>query len=167
VGGLGLVGTGRGGGGTGEGTIGLGTLGRSEGRRRGQWCWLWPGCWPAERASRTSAPCCCRRAEVRGSLDKEIIRRIIRRHINEVKYCYQVELQANPNLYGRVVVQFTIAATGQVVVSQVQSSTLSNPRSRAALPRLSVGGCSRSPRARHRHRLLSFVLRSAGAEEGE
>jgi len=65
-------------------------------------------------------------AEVRGALDKEIIHRIIRRHINEVKYCYQVELQGNPNLYGRVVVQFTIAATGQVEVSKVASSTLKN-----------------------------------------
>jgi hypothetical protein len=127
VGGLGLVGTGRGGGGTGEGTIGLGTLGtigkgggggsgagygRGVGRLSGR----------RARAPRVIAG----RAEVRGSLDKEIIRRIIRRHINEVKYCYQVELQANPNLYGRVVVQFTIAATGQVVVSKVQSSTLNN-----------------------------------------
>ena len=127
VGGLGLVGTGRGGGGTGEGTIGLGTLGtigkgggggngagygRGVGRLSGR----------RARAPRVVAG----RAEVRGSLDKEIIRRIIRRHINEVKYCYSVELQANPNLYGRVVVQFTIAATGQVVVSKVQSSTLNN-----------------------------------------
>ena len=129
VGGLGLVGTGRGGGGTGEGTIGLGTLGtigkgggggngagygRGVGRLSGR----------RARAPRVVAG----RAEVRGSLDKEIIRRIIRRHINEVKYCYQVELQGNPNLYGRVVVQFTIAATGQVVVSRVQTSTLNNSK---------------------------------------
>ena len=47
--------------------------------------------------------------EVRGSLDKEIIRRIIRRHINEVKFCYERELVKSPNLMGRVMVQFTIS----------------------------------------------------------
>jgi TonB family protein len=66
------------------------------------------------------------RAEVRGAMDKGIIRRIIRRHINEVKYCYQKELQANPLLQGRLVIRFTIAATGQVEVSRVRSSTLGN-----------------------------------------
>lgn len=65
--------------------------------------------------------------EVRGSLSKEIIRRIIRRHLNEVKYCYQSGLAKSPDLSGQVVVQFTIGATGQVVVSKVQSSTLKSP----------------------------------------
>jgi len=66
------------------------------------------------------------RPTVRGAVSAEIIRRIVRRHINEVRYCYQVELQANPRLAGRMVVQFTIAATGQVVVSRVQTSTFNN-----------------------------------------
>ena len=66
------------------------------------------------------------RASVRGALDKEIIRRIIRRNINKIKYCYQKELDANKDLNGRVVVQFTISPTGAVVVSKVQSSTLGN-----------------------------------------
>jgi TonB family protein len=65
---------------------------------------------------------------VRGSLDKEIIRRIIRRHINEVKYCYETELTKKADLSGRVAVQFTIAATGQVIASVLQSSTMGNIR---------------------------------------
>ena len=39
-------------------------------------------------------------AEVRGSLDKELIRRIIRRHINEVKFCYERELTRNADAAG-------------------------------------------------------------------
>ncbi|MCS6915685.1 MAG: TonB family protein [Myxococcota bacterium] len=66
-------------------------------------------------------------AEVRGSLDKELIRRIIRRHINEVKFCYEKELTRNPNLQGRVMIQFTIANTGAVISSIVQSSTMGSP----------------------------------------
>ncbi|MCK5800343.1 MAG: AgmX/PglI C-terminal domain-containing protein [Deltaproteobacteria bacterium] len=127
LGGLGLAGTGRGGGGTGEGTIGLGTLGtigkgggggngagygRGAGRLGGR----------RARAPRVIAG----RAQVRGALDKEIIRRIIRRHINEVKYCYQKELQGNAKLGGRVIIQFMITATGQVGTSKVQQSTVKN-----------------------------------------
>lgn len=63
---------------------------------------------------------------VKGGLDKELIRREIRRHLNEVRYCYQHELQARPELSGRVVIGFTIAGTGQVVSSNVHQSTMNN-----------------------------------------
>lgn len=66
-------------------------------------------------------------ATVRGSLDKDVIRRTIRGHLHEVKSCYETELARDPRLGGRVMVQFTIAATGAVVESVVQSSTLNNP----------------------------------------
>jgi len=62
----------------------------------------------------------------KGALSKSIIRRVIRRHLNEVRYCYQRELQTNQDLYGRLVVKFTIAPTGQVVASGVKKSTLGN-----------------------------------------
>ena len=50
-------------------------------------------------------------ATVRGALDKEIIRRIVRRHLNEVKYCYDQALARQPKLDGRMVAQFTISGT--------------------------------------------------------
>ena len=59
-----------------------------------------------------------------GTLDKEIIRRTVRRHLNEVKYCYEQALVTRPSLAGRVVVQFAIAPTGRVLTSVVQSSSL-------------------------------------------
>jgi TonB family protein len=65
---------------------------------------------------------------VRGSLDKEVIRRIVRHHLNEVKYCYEQELVRAPGLAGRVVVQFAIAPGGQVITSALQSSTMGNAR---------------------------------------
>ena len=63
-----------------------------------------------------------------GSLNKEIIRRIIRRHIDEVKACYEQELTKKPDLAGRIMVQFTIAASGQVIASVLQNSTMANAR---------------------------------------
>ncbi len=65
---------------------------------------------------------------VRGSLDKEIIRRVIRSHIDEVKYCYEQELTKDHSLFGQIMVQFTIAASGQVIASVLQSSTMGNGR---------------------------------------
>ena len=65
---------------------------------------------------------------VRGSLDREIIRRVVRRHINEIRYCYEQELARAPMLAGRAAVQFTINASGAVVASVLASSTLANPR---------------------------------------
>lgn len=128
AGGFGLVGSGRGGGGTGEGTIGLGnlgTIGRGSGAPGG-------GMYGAKvgnlKGRKAGAPeVVPGTAEVRGSLDKDLIRRIIRRHINEVKFCYESELTRKPDLQGRVMVQFTIAPTGQVAASIVQSSTMNNP----------------------------------------
>ena len=65
--------------------------------------------------------------EVRGALDKELIRRIVRRHLTEVKFCYEKERTRNPALQGRITLQFTIAPTGAVATSIVQSTTLGNP----------------------------------------
>ncbi|MDZ4696946.1 MAG: TonB family protein [Deltaproteobacteria bacterium] len=128
-GGLGLAGTGSGGGGTGEGTIGLGnlgTIGKGGGGGSGSGYGRGAGGLHGRRAR--SPEVMPGTAAVRGSLDKEIIRRIIRRHINEVKFCYEQELVKSPELQGRIAVNFTIAATGQVVASVMQDSTLSNRR---------------------------------------
>ncbi len=128
-GGLGLRGTGRGGGGTGEGTIGLGnlgTIGHGGGGGSGQGYGRGAGGFRGRsaRVPRIRAG----RADVRGSLSKEVIRRVIRRHINEVKFCYEQELNARPDLEGRVTVRFIISPTGAVQTAMVQASTLSNQR---------------------------------------
>lgn len=64
------------------------------------------------------------KASVKGSLDKDIIRRIVRAHINEVRYCYNQGLVRDPSLEGRVAVQFTIGPKGTVPVSVVASTSL-------------------------------------------
>jgi hypothetical protein len=64
--------------------------------------------------------------QVRGALDRELVRRIIRRHINEVRFCYERELLKKADVKGSLTVQFTVAGSGAVVASVVQSSTLDN-----------------------------------------
>jgi len=68
------------------------------------------------------------RAPAAGGFDKEVISRIVHQHIREVKACYDPELAKRPELFGRVMVQFTIGPAGNVVASALQSSTIENPR---------------------------------------
>ncbi|HZS35843.1 MAG TPA: TonB family protein [Polyangia bacterium] len=127
-GGLGLVGSGMGGGGTGEGTIGLGnlgTIGRGEGTGYGSGYAHGAGGLGGRRAHAPDV--IPGTAHVVGGLDPEIARRIVRRHMNEVRFCYERELARAPALHGRVTIQFTIDARGQVPASAVQQSTINNP----------------------------------------
>jgi TonB family protein len=72
------------------------------------------------------------KAKVQGKLDGDIIRRIVRAHINEVRSCYNAGLTMNAELEGRVTIDFVIASTGKVGDSKVAKSTLSDD---------SVGNC--------------------------
>lgn len=66
------------------------------------------------------------KATVTGSLDKDIIRRIVRAHINEVRYCYNQGLARDPSLSGKVSIRFTVSTTGSVAVSEVADSTIAD-----------------------------------------
>jgi hypothetical protein len=128
-GGLGLRGTGRGGGGTGEGTIGLGnigTIGHGAGGGTGSGYGRGAGGFRGReaRVPRIRSG----KADVRGSLSKEVIRRIIHRHINEVRFCYEQELNSRPDLQGRVAVKFIISPTGAVQTAAVSASTLGSAK---------------------------------------
>ena len=116
IGGLGLVGTGRGGGGYGVGTIGLGT-GSGYGRGSGSGFGGRGTRVPTVRQAK---------AEVQGSLDKEIIRRIVRAHINEVRHCYNQALARDPYAKGRVVIQFVVSPQGKVRAASVREDTLAD-----------------------------------------
>ena len=76
------------------------------------------------------------RATVKGPLKREIIRRILRRHIYEPRYCYQRALSIKPNLRGRLEVQFTISATGRVSKVVISSSTMNNKMVEGCLAKL-------------------------------
>lgn len=67
------------------------------------------------------------RANVQGALDREIVRRVVRRHVNEVRFCYEQQLQSRPDLEGRVTVDAIVSPTGAVQSATIASSTLSHP----------------------------------------
>jgi Ca-activated chloride channel family protein len=99
VGGLGLVGTGSGGSGYGSG---IGTLGGS-----GQQV-------PEVKAAKPV---------IHGSLDKDLIRRIVKSHMNDIRGCYNAALTKDPTVTGRVAIQFTIGPDGKIKKSIVRENS--------------------------------------------
>lgn len=64
------------------------------------------------------------KAQVKGSIDRHIIRRIVRNHINEVRHCYNEALTRDPTAAGRVTMQFVISPTGAVSNAVVGDSDI-------------------------------------------
>jgi hypothetical protein len=133
VGGLGLAGIGEGGGGVGDGTIGLGdigTIGHGGGHGGGYgggygddtgsgvgYGYGSGRCAGLARHVAAVPDVLPGRAQVRGSCDRDLIRRVVRAHINEVRFCYERTLQTHPSLTGRVQSTFVVAPTGHVTAS--------------------------------------------------
>lgn len=66
--------------------------------------------------------------EVSTGLDRELIAALIRKNIGHILYCYERSLSANPNLFGKVSVRFTIGASGRVETQKIGESTLRDGR---------------------------------------
>lgn len=65
-------------------------------------------------------------ADISGGMDKDAIAEVIRKNIGQIRFCYERRLVANPSLYGKVVVLFTIQDGGTVLQPKVAQSTLSD-----------------------------------------
>ncbi|MGH1468706.1 MAG: AgmX/PglI C-terminal domain-containing protein [Bdellovibrionales bacterium] len=65
-------------------------------------------------------------AEFSSSIDKEAIRRLIRKNRNALKGCYDRALTRNKNVSGKVVLNWKITNGGKMKSPRVKSSTLNN-----------------------------------------
>ena len=119
VGGLGSRGQGTGGGGTALGLGGLGTKGNGRGAGDG-------GGIDLAGRGKSVTKIVPGKTTVIGGLDKDVIAKIIRSHQNEIKYCYETELNKNPSLAGKVAVAFTIDPAGAVSEANVTETTLNS-----------------------------------------
>lgn len=119
VGGLGTRGSGSGGGGNALGIGGLGTKGSGHGRG---------GYGDIDLGGRGKDETVFvpGRTTVVGGLSRDVINRVIQKHYNEIKYCYEKELTRDPALYGKVTVLFMIEGTGRVGDALVQQTTMSS-----------------------------------------
>jgi hypothetical protein len=120
--GMGLKGGGGGGGGTGN-TLGIGSVG-TKGVAGGQGSYGTGvglgGKKSADIAIAASEP------EITGSIDRELIRRVVRSHLDQLRYCYDVQLTKNPKLSGKVAVKWVVTEQGSVSSSVVVQTTTGN-----------------------------------------
>lgn len=59
-----------------------------------------------------------------GCMDKELIRKVIAGHRDQIRYCYEYALQTTPALGGKVAVQFFVTEAGSVSTARVAESTV-------------------------------------------
>ncbi|MCP4446308.1 MAG: AgmX/PglI C-terminal domain-containing protein [Myxococcales bacterium] len=128
--GYGTSGVGPGGGGTGWGTIGTGNYG-TIGHGRGTGLGYGSGSGKGGMRGRKAKPPQVRIGKVSatGDLDKNIIRRYIRRKLPRIRHCYEKELLAKPGLSGTVVTQFLISSAGSVQGAKAKGMGNSNVES--------------------------------------
>lgn len=123
LGGLGLRGSGSGGGGLGDtiGIGGIGTRGRGGGTGGyGTGVGVLGGKKDVDIGITSSEP------TVMGSLDKELIRKVIHANRSQIRFCYESQLNRYPKLEGKVAVKFIISASGAVATSSVAQSSVGN-----------------------------------------
>jgi TonB family protein len=131
LGGLGLSGAGRGGNyGQVAGLIGTGRIG-THGNCRGERCTGGTGIGdgsplPDHQSIRPVVP--GHAVVTGGSLAADVIRRVVRRHLAEVRHCYEQGLTAQPDMSGTVSVRFIISPTGAVTTSTISGSSLGSAR---------------------------------------
>jgi hypothetical protein len=124
LGGLGTRGSGPGGGGLSMNSVGLGALGTA-GRGGGQ-SGYGEGVGGLGKKADRDINISAGSPIIMGSLDKEIIRRVIKQHLAQIRYCYEKELTRSPGLFGKVATSFTISAQGTVSSADVTDSSMKN-----------------------------------------
>ena len=58
-----------------------------------------------------------------GTDDKDVIRRIVHRHVHEIRECYNRGLAKDPALTGKILIEFTIGPSGKVEESKATDVT--------------------------------------------
>jgi len=64
------------------------------------------------------------RPQVNGSIDPELIRKVVHEHRAQIRTCYETQLNSKPNLAGKLVSAWTIDQGGTVTEAHTQESTL-------------------------------------------
>ncbi len=120
-GGLGGRGSGLGGGGTADGLGGMGTKGRGSGASGyGSGGGNFGSKGEGGIGSIGGDPI------ILGALDKSLIDAVIKRNMNQIRYCYQRELTKNPAIGGKITVKFVIGKDGTVSTATTKATTMNN-----------------------------------------
>lgn len=73
------------------------------------------------------------RQVIGNGLEKDVVMAVIRRHQNEIKYCYESRLSQRPSLAGKISVTWTIDGSGAIADAQVAESGVDDPMVEACM----------------------------------
>lgn len=76
---------------------------------------------------------------IEGGLDRDAIAEVIKRNLGQIRYCYERQLSSNPDLYGKVLVKFTIGADGTITTNRVDNTTLKSEMVEGCIMRRMAG----------------------------
>lgn len=65
-----------------------------------------------------------KRVRVQGGMSREAVKKVIDQHIDELSYCYETALIADPSLMGKMVFEWKILLTGRVGEIRIKSASI-------------------------------------------
>ena len=84
-----------------------------------------PKVWVSSKPARRDTPTVDQgKFTVKGPLDKEIVRRVIRARMNSLRGCYHEGLKSKPELRGKLSVDFEIGEDGKVAAAKIHESKI-------------------------------------------
>ncbi|MFH2066186.1 MAG: AgmX/PglI C-terminal domain-containing protein [Pseudomonadota bacterium] len=63
---------------------------------------------------------------VQGGMSREAVKKVIDQHLDEISYCYETALIANPSIMGKVIFEWKILASGKVGMVSIKSSSINS-----------------------------------------
>ncbi len=67
-----------------------------------------------------------RTVRIRGGMSREAVKRVIDQHLDEISYCYETALIANPSIMGKVIFEWKILISGKVGEIKIKSSSINS-----------------------------------------
>jgi hypothetical protein len=65
--------------------------------------------------------------KIRGGMSREVVKRVIEQHLDEITYCYETALISNPSIKGKITMEWKILMSGAVGEVRIKSSTVKSP----------------------------------------
>ena len=67
-----------------------------------------------------------RTVKIEGGMSREMVKKVIDQHLDEITYCYETALMSNPSILGRVVFEWKILKSGRVGQVRIVSSSVNS-----------------------------------------
>ena len=67
-----------------------------------------------------------RTVKIKGGMSREMVKRVIDQHLEEITFCYETALMSNPNILGRMVFEWKIMMNGRVGEIRIVASSVNS-----------------------------------------